>query len=64
MEKPGRQGSLEVYADAWFKERDYAATTREGNGSALRLHILPTFADVVLSEITTPQIRRWRAGLL
>ncbi|MFD9970580.1 tyrosine-type recombinase/integrase [Streptomyces sp. NPDC059011] len=53
-----------VYADAWFKERDYAATTRERNGSALRLHILPTFASVVLSEITTPQIRRWRAGLL
>ncbi|MGW8358742.1 tyrosine-type recombinase/integrase [Streptomyces wedmorensis] len=53
-----------VYADAWFKERDYAATTRERNGSALRLHILPTFADVVLNEITTPQIRRWRAGLL
>ncbi|GHJ91048.1 putative prophage phiRv2 integrase [Streptomyces sp. NE5-10] len=53
-----------VYADAWFKERDYAATTRERNGSALRLHILPTFADVVLSEITTPQIRRWRASLL
>ncbi|MFE3326815.1 tyrosine-type recombinase/integrase [Streptomyces sp. NPDC059176] len=53
-----------VYADAWFKERDYAATTRERNGSALRLHILPTFANVVLSEITTPQIRRWRAGLL
>ncbi|MHC5700970.1 tyrosine-type recombinase/integrase [Streptomyces tirandamycinicus] len=53
-----------VYADSWFKERDYAATTRERNGSALRLHILPTFASVVLSEITTPQIRRWRAGLL
>ncbi|MEI5011295.1 hypothetical protein RB196_32125 [Streptomyces sp. PmtA] len=46
-----------VYADAWFKERDYAATTRERNGSALRLHILPTFADVVLSEITTPQVQ-------
>ncbi|MDX3430314.1 tyrosine-type recombinase/integrase [Streptomyces sp. ME01-18a] len=53
-----------VYADAWFKEHDYAATTRERNGSALRLHVLPTFANVVLSEITTPQIRRWRAGLL
>ncbi|MCH0542062.1 tyrosine-type recombinase/integrase [Streptomyces sp. MUM 203J] len=53
-----------VYADAWFKERDYAATTRERNGSALRLHILPTFADLALSEITTPQIRRWRAVLL
>ncbi|MFJ4337760.1 hypothetical protein [Streptomyces sp. NPDC088915] len=53
-----------VYADAWFKDRDYAATTCERNGSALRLHILPTFAGVVLSEITTPQIRRWRADLL
>ncbi|MER7939333.1 tyrosine-type recombinase/integrase [Streptomyces sp. NPDC053707] len=53
-----------VYADAWFGEHDYAATTRERNGSALRLHVLPTFANVVLSEITTPQIRRWRAGLL
>ncbi|MGN5635823.1 tyrosine-type recombinase/integrase [Streptomyces sp. AC154] len=53
-----------VYADAWFKERDYAATTRERNGSALRLHVLPAFVNVVLSEITTPQIRRWRAGLL
>ena len=53
-----------VYANAWFKERDYAATTRERSGSALRLHVLPTFADVVLSEITTPQIRRWRASLL
>ncbi|MFC8256095.1 hypothetical protein ACFUNF_00125 [Streptomyces sp. NPDC057291] len=32
-----------VYAGAWFKERDYAATTRERNGRALRLHVLPTF---------------------
>ncbi|MEU0394863.1 hypothetical protein ABZ208_19200 [Streptomyces sp. NPDC006208] len=53
-----------IYASAWFKERDYAATTRERNGSALRLHILPTFGHAVLSEITTPQIRRWRADLL
>ncbi|MEV8310440.1 tyrosine-type recombinase/integrase [Streptomyces flavidovirens] len=53
-----------VYAESWFKERDYAATTRERNGSALRLHILPTFERAVLSEITTPQIRRWRADLL
>ncbi|WSU68752.1 site-specific integrase [Streptomyces sp. NBC_01102] len=53
-----------VYAGAWFKERDYAATTRERNGSALRLHVLPAFERAVLSEITTPQIRRWRADLL
>ncbi|WP_336318194.1 tyrosine-type recombinase/integrase [Streptomyces lavendofoliae] len=53
-----------AYADAWFKERAYAATTRERNGSALRLHILPTFRDVNVGDISTPQIRRWRAGLL
>ncbi|WP_406419102.1 site-specific integrase [Streptomyces sp. NBC_00873] len=53
-----------VYAGVWFKERDYAATTWERNGSALRLHVLPTFERTVLSEITTPQIRRWRADLL
>ncbi|MFJ3159188.1 tyrosine-type recombinase/integrase [Streptomyces kanasensis] len=53
-----------AYADAWFKERDYAATTRERNGSALRLHILPTFRAVNVGDISTPQIRRWRAALL
>ncbi|MEU1622684.1 hypothetical protein ABZ479_35990 [Streptomyces sp. NPDC005722] len=27
------------YAETWFKDRDYAATTRERNESALNLHI-------------------------
>lgn len=63
-QNPDEKIGFGVYADAWFKERDYAATTRERNGSALRLHILPTFRDAVLSEVTTPQIRRWRADLL
>ncbi|MBQ0984914.1 tyrosine-type recombinase/integrase [Streptomyces sp. F63] len=53
-----------TYAEAWFKERDYAATTRERNGSALRLHILPTFRDVNIGDINTAQIRRWRTALL
>lgn len=52
------------YADSWFKDRDYAATTRERNGSALKLHILPTFRAVPLRDITTPQVRRWRTTLL
>ncbi|HEX5566842.1 MAG TPA: tyrosine-type recombinase/integrase [Streptomyces sp.] len=52
------------YAEAWFKDRDYAATTRERNASALNLHILPTFRAVPLQEITTPQVRRWRTDLL
>ncbi|MFD8324894.1 tyrosine-type recombinase/integrase [Streptomyces lydicus] len=52
------------YATAWLKERDYAATTRERNESALRLHIMPTFARSPLTRITTPHVRRWRSALL
>ncbi|MFE1430779.1 tyrosine-type recombinase/integrase [Streptomyces griseoaurantiacus] len=52
------------YAEAWFKDRDYAATTRERNASALNLHILPTFRAFPLQEITTSQVRRWRTDLL
>ncbi|MER5462024.1 site-specific integrase [Streptomyces sp. NPDC002668] len=63
-QNPDENVTFGAYADSWFTERDYAATTRERNGSALRLHILPTFSDVVLREITTPQVRRWRADLL
>ncbi|MEU8783989.1 tyrosine-type recombinase/integrase [Streptomyces sp. NPDC048637] len=52
------------YATAWLKERDYAATTRERNESALRLHIMPTFMRSPLTQITTPHVRRWRSTLL
>ncbi|MFH8679551.1 tyrosine-type recombinase/integrase [Streptomyces lydicus] len=52
------------YATAWLKERDYAATTRERKESALRLHIMPTFARSPLTQITTPHVRRWRSALL
>ncbi|AVH58959.1 hypothetical protein C4B68_27935 [Streptomyces dengpaensis] len=48
----------------WFKDRDYAATTRERNVGVLNRHILPTFRTVPLREITTPQVRRWRTDLL
>ncbi|MGV9244667.1 tyrosine-type recombinase/integrase [Streptomyces sp. NPDC003710] len=53
-----------AYAEAWFKDRDYAATTRERNVGILNLHIMPTFHAVPLHTITTPQVRRWRTGLL
>ncbi|WP_329547866.1 tyrosine-type recombinase/integrase [Streptomyces sp. NBC_01356] len=52
------------FAESWFKDRDYAATTRERNVGVLNLHILPTFRTVPLREITTPQVRRWRTDLL
>ncbi|GHA67105.1 putative prophage phiRv2 integrase [Streptomyces tauricus] len=52
------------FAESWFKDRDYAATTRERNAGVLKLHILPSFRAVPLREITTPQVRRWRTDLL
>nr|WP_322973345.1 tyrosine-type recombinase/integrase [Actinacidiphila soli] len=52
------------YANTWFRERDYAATTRGRNGGVLRLHILPTLGALALAEIDTPPVRRWRAELL
>ncbi|MFE6807989.1 tyrosine-type recombinase/integrase [Streptomyces sp. NPDC057681] len=52
------------FAEAWFKDRDYAATTRERNAVALNRFILPTFGAVPLREITTPQVRRWRTDLV
>ncbi|MFG2300286.1 hypothetical protein [Actinacidiphila glaucinigra] len=51
------------YAESRFKDRDYA-TTSEQNGSAMNLHILPTFRAEPLRDITTPQVRRWRTTLL
>ncbi|MFD0063237.1 hypothetical protein [Streptomyces sp. NPDC127574] len=45
------------FAEAWFKDRDYAATTRERNAVVLNRFILPTFGAVPLREITTPQVR-------
>ncbi|MFF3512846.1 hypothetical protein [Streptomyces sp. NPDC002573] len=46
------------------RDRDYAATTRERNVGILNLHIMPTFNAMPLHTITTPQVRRWRTGLL
>jgi integrase len=52
------------YAMVWIKERGYAATTRERNGIALRLHVMPTFRHSAISEITTAHVRRWHASLI
>ena len=52
------------YAETWFKERDYASTTRGRNGNVLHLHILPKLGDLTVGEISTPRIRRWRSELL
>jgi len=52
------------YAKTWFKERDYASTTRGRNDTVIRLHILPKLGSLEIGEITTPRVRRWRSELL
>lgn len=63
-QNPDEKVTFGEYAVTWFKDRDYAPTTRERNASALNLHVLPTFRSVPLKDITTPQVRRWRTSLL
>ncbi|MDX2731504.1 tyrosine recombinase XerC [Streptomyces sp. PA03-2a] len=52
------------YALQWVKERRLSATTDELYRRLLRLHILPTFEDLDLDEITPPRVRSWRSERL
>lgn len=52
------------FIDQWFRERDYASTTRGRNGGVIRLHIRPHLGKLAVGEIDTPCVRRWRAELL
>jgi integrase len=53
--------NFEKYAVQWIEERDLSPTTVELYRRLLRLHILPTFGDMDLDEITPPRVRTWRA---
>ncbi|GAA4857216.1 site-specific integrase [Kitasatospora terrestris] len=52
------------YAEAWITERGLMPTTEELYRRLLRLHLVPTFGEWDLDEITPPRIRTWRATLL
>jgi integrase len=56
--------NFEEYALRWVDERRLAATTDELYRRLLRLHILPTFQQWDLDEITPPRVRAWRAERL
>jgi integrase len=56
--------NFEEYALRWVEERKLAATTDELYRRLLRLHILPTFRNLDLAEITPPRVRAWRAERL
>ncbi|MFD8789946.1 tyrosine-type recombinase/integrase [Streptomyces vinaceus] len=52
------------YAVQWVDERGLEETTDELYRRLLRLHLLPTFEDMDLDEITPPRVRTWRAERL
>ncbi|MFC4495818.1 tyrosine-type recombinase/integrase [Streptomyces ovatisporus] len=56
--------NFEVYASQWVLERGLSPTTAELYRRLLRLHILPTFGDLDLDEITSPRVRTWRTERL
>lgn len=49
------------YAEAWMKQRGIKDRTREHYRKLLDNHILPTFADVELRDVTPASVRRWYA---
>jgi integrase len=52
------------YAAAWITERGIAASTTDLYRSLLRLHLVPTFGDVAVADITPAGVRAWRASRL
>lgn len=56
--------TLGDFIDSWFRERDYAATSRGRNEGVIRLHIRPYLGDLTVAQIDTPRVRRWRRDLL
>ncbi|MGW1603104.1 tyrosine-type recombinase/integrase [Streptomyces eurythermus] len=56
--------NFRVYAEKWVEERELAVRTEDLYKHLLRLHILPTFAELDLDEITASRVREWRAERL
>ncbi|MGW7469176.1 tyrosine-type recombinase/integrase [Streptomyces xantholiticus] len=56
--------NFKEYALQWVDERGLSATTDELYRRLLRLHLLSTFEDLDLDEITAPRVRTWRAERL
>ncbi|MFJ1613874.1 tyrosine-type recombinase/integrase [Streptomyces sp. NPDC088251] len=56
--------NFEEYATKWVAERGVASLTEELYVRLLRLHILPTFGELDLDEITPPRVREWRTERL
>ncbi|MGW2544990.1 tyrosine-type recombinase/integrase, partial [Kitasatospora sp. NPDC001574] len=49
------------FSAKWVEERGLMPTTEELYRRLLRLHLLPTFGDLALAEITSATVRTWHA---
>ncbi|MFD8275623.1 tyrosine-type recombinase/integrase [Streptomyces flaveolus] len=56
--------SFRAYAEKWVEERELGVLTRDLYRYLLDRHILPTFGDDDLDEITAPRVRSWRSERL
>lgn len=55
--------TFRAYGQTWLRDRRLKPRTREGYEHLLRRYLLPEFGQEVLSSITPPDVRRWRAQL-
>ncbi|MER6961520.1 tyrosine-type recombinase/integrase [Streptomyces sp. NPDC000618] len=56
--------NFKVYAEKWVEERELSVLSEDLYNYLLKDHVLPTFGDSDLDEITAPLVREWRAERL
>ncbi len=56
--------NFRVYSEKWVDERDLEVLSADLYRYLLDHHILPTFGESDLDEITAPRVREWRAERL
>ncbi len=56
-------GSLGAFAERYLVERGLRPNTLRGYRQLLKTHILPTFRDMPLSEVSLTDIKTWRTTL-
>ena len=54
-----RRWTFGPYSEDWLAHRDLAASTQHNYAQLLKHHLLPTFADVPLTEIDRPAVASW-----
>ncbi|MFJ6459931.1 tyrosine-type recombinase/integrase [Streptomyces sp. NPDC091387] len=52
------------YAATWISERGIGASTADLYRSLLRNHLVPTFGNVAVADITSAMVRAWRVARL